>query len=220
MAEGKKEYLKIWFSDIEEASDYFDHNQKHLGEFLLNVYRSYAELPTNFSCKRVEKYFKTYQKQINYIKGQKIKGAIRFDKQEVIEPTLIGSLQHTPTHTIGDSLIPKDKREKIKDKEEGVYIEILSCFKSIMGKDLKLNESRKKLINGRISEGYGLEDFKKVIEIKHSEWSKDLKMKQYLTPETLFAGSNFTKYREQSQEIKPARTIREGASKAHNGLVY
>jgi hypothetical protein len=69
-----KEFLKIWFSDIETAHDFFDKNDKHLGEFLVNVYRSYAELPTSFRCKHVEKYFKTYQKQIDFIKKAKADG--------------------------------------------------------------------------------------------------------------------------------------------------
>ena len=47
-------------------------------------------------------------------------------------------------------------------------------------------------IEARLNEGFALEDFKKVIDKKVSEW-KGTKMEQYLRPETLF-GSKFEGY--------------------------
>ena len=54
--------------------------------------------------------------------------------------------------------------------------------------------SNRKLIKARFNEGYKLEDFIKVIDIKTNEWINDEKMKNYLQPSTLFRGSNFDKY--------------------------
>lgn len=48
-------------------------------------------------------------------------------------------------------------------------------------------------INGRIEEGYTLEQFKQVIDKKCNEWI-DTDMEKYLTPDTLFRPSNFEKY--------------------------
>lgn len=56
------------------------------------------------------------------------------------------------------------------------------------------SESNRKLIKARFNEGYKLEDFLKVIDIKTNEWINDEKMKGYLQPSTLFRGSNFDKY--------------------------
>lgn len=56
------------------------------------------------------------------------------------------------------------------------------------------SESNRKLIKARFNEGYKLEDFMKVIDIKTNEWINDDKMKNYLQPSTLFRGSNFDKY--------------------------
>lgn len=57
----------------------------------------------------------------------------------------------------------------------------------------------KELIKARYNEGFGLEDFKKVIDIKTAEWLNDNKMKQYLRPTTLF-GTKFESYLNQKQQ--------------------
>lgn len=56
------------------------------------------------------------------------------------------------------------------------------------------SESNRKLIKARFNEGYKLDDFIRVIDIKTNEWINDEKMKSYLQPSTLFRGSNFDKY--------------------------
>lgn len=53
------------------------------------------------------------------------------------------------------------------------------------------------LISARAKEGFGVDDFKKVITTKFKEWGSDQKMKQYLRPETLF-GTKFESYLNQS----------------------
>lgn len=125
------EYLKIWFDDIKDAEDFFDGNQKHLAEFLLNVYRSYAELTTNFRCKLVEKYFKTYKKQIDFIKNSKTSGKNggfqKHENQEVKKATLVGSVEGYLQGGVQESLLPKAKRVKAKrvkdksNKEENTF---------------------------------------------------------------------------------------------------
>ena len=61
------------------------------------------------------------------------------------------------------------------------------------------------LIIARINEGYSLDDFKKVVDIKTQEWKEDTKFAQYLRPETLF-GNKFESYLNQkpvSEKAKP-----------------
>ena len=120
-----KEFLKIWFSDIETAHDFFDKNDKHLGEFLVNVYRSYAELPTSFRCKHVEKYFKTYQKQIDFIKKAKADGMKAHlqetEREDFSIPTLEGGVKGVVEAPLPVTLPAKDKRikgEKVKGEKE------------------------------------------------------------------------------------------------------
>ena len=52
-------------------------------------------------------------------------------------------------------------------------------------------------IKARQREGFVLEDFKTVIDIKCDEWLSDAKMSQYIRPQTLF-GANFESYLNQS----------------------
>ena len=58
----------------------------------------------------------------------------------------------------------------------------------------------KTLINARAREGFELEDFKKVIDIKTREW-KGSDMEKYLRPETLF-GTKFEGYLNESMIVK------------------
>ena len=55
------------------------------------------------------------------------------------------------------------------------------------------SDRTRRTINARLNEGYTLDDFKKVIDIKTTQWLGDQKMEQYLRPETLF-GTKFESY--------------------------
>ena len=140
MSKDKKEFLKIWFQDIQIAEEFFDGNQKHLGEFLVNVYRSYAELPTSFSCKLVEKYFKTYSKQITFIKDCKvggIKGAEeKAKRQEVKLDTLEGVLEGEVKGELEGDLEANVKSKKL----------------NVKGKRLKENYNEEDLPKGSFQE--------------------------------------------------------------------
>jgi uncharacterized phage protein (TIGR02220 family) len=72
--------------------------------------------------------------------------------------------------------------------------EIVNYLNASTGKLFRSN-SRKTIsvIQARISEGFTLDDFKKVIDTKTAKWKYDLKMQDYLRPETLF-GTKFESY--------------------------
>ena len=50
------------------------------------------------------------------------------------------------------------------------------------------------LIRKRLEEGRTIEDFELVIKNRKDRWENDKKMKEYLSPDTLFADKNFEKY--------------------------
>lgn len=56
-------------------------------------------------------------------------------------------------------------------------------------------------IRARLAEGFNVDDFKKVIDIKTAEWLNDANMSQYLRPETLF-GTKFESYLNQKQAVR------------------
>lgn len=74
------------------------------------------------------------------------------------------------------------------------YEEIISYLNEKLGTKYKATTAKtKSVINGRVAEGFTIDDFKTVIDKKCSEWIGDEKMEKYLRPETLF-GTKFEGY--------------------------
>lgn len=98
-----------------------------------------------------------------------------------------------------DETVRKDL-EKTKHKELWIPIAYLN---QVANKRYKFVDKTKRLLLARFKEGYTLEDFKQVIDIKTAEWKDSPEFSKYLRPETLF-GSKFDGYLNQ----KP-KTIKE-----------
>lgn len=64
------------------------------------------------------------------------------------------------------------------------------------------------LIKARMNEGFTLDDFKKVIDNKVDEWSKDERMSKYLRPETLF-GTKFESYLNQQNRVRKTEPVND-----------
>lgn len=80
--------------------------------------------------------------------------------------------------------------EKTKHKELWIPIVYLN---QVANKRYKFVDKTKRLLLARFKEGYTLEDFKQVIDIKTVEWKDSPEFSKYLRPETLF-GSKFDGY--------------------------
>lgn len=87
------------------------------------------------------------------------------------------------------------ERDKERDKEyNNIYIDIVEYLNAKTNSSYRYSsEKTKRVINARLNEGFNLDDFKKVIDIKCTQWLGDEKMEQYLRPETLF-GTKFESY--------------------------
>ena len=114
-------------------------------------------------------------------------------------------LQCNTTATKGngdiDIAIDIDKGQK---PQSDVYEEIIKYLNEKTGSHFKpTSKSTQRLINGRLSENYTIEDFKYVIDVKTNEWKNNTKMSKYLTPDTLFNASKFEKYRNQQMPKQP-----------------
>lgn len=68
----------------------------------------------------------------------------------------------------------------------------IAYLNQVTEKNFQFVEKNTKLINSRLLEGYELEDFKTVVDIKFDEW-KGTEMAKYIRPETLF-GTKFDGY--------------------------
>lgn len=96
-----------------------------------------------------------------------------------------------------------DNNEK-NDKNNIMVAEIISYLNEKTGKNFKSGVAKNRdLIKARLKEGYSVEDFKKVIDIKVAEWLNDENMSKFLRPETLFS-NKFEGYLNQKpkQEVK------------------
>lgn len=108
-------------------------------------------------------------------------------------------LQCNTTATKGNGDIDIDiDIDKGQKPQSDVYGEIIKYLNEKTGSHFKpTSKSTQRLINGRLSENYTIEDFKYVIDVKTNEWKGNIKMSKYLTPDTLFNASKFEKYRNQ-----------------------
>lgn len=92
-----------------------------------------------------------------------------------------------------------DKNDK-NDKKEIHYVEIVDYLNEKCGTKYKATtEKTKSMIRARWSEGFRVDDFKRVIDNKSSEW-QGTDMQKYLRPETLF-GNKFEGYLNQGGVI-------------------
>lgn len=82
------------------------------------------------------------------------------------------------------------------------YKEIIDYLNEKTGKNYKHKAKiNQRVIKARMNEGYTLEDFKTVIDKKTAKWNDDVKMKEYLRPETLFS-TKFDRYLNEDLETK------------------
>ena len=68
----------------------------------------------------------------------------------------------------------------------------IAYLNQVTDKNFQFVEKNTKLVKYRLSEGYTLDDFKKVVDLKFDEW-KSTDMSKYIRPETLF-GNKFDGY--------------------------
>jgi uncharacterized phage protein (TIGR02220 family) len=92
------------------------------------------------------------------------------------------------------SNINKSINNKENIKENIPYDEIINYLNEKAGTKYRSQvDATRRLIRARYNDGFNLEDFKKVIDYKVSEWKEDFRMKMYLRPSTLF-GTKFENY--------------------------
>lgn len=109
---------------------------------------------------------------------------------EVILPNQVIKVTYSGNKKLPNQADTKEKKETYT--KEIIYI--VEYLNEKSEKSYK-HTSRKTqdLIRARINEGFTLDDFKKVIDTKTSQWKSDPKMNAYLRPETLF-GTKFESY--------------------------
>ena len=147
--------------------------------------------------------------------GEKLKNALSIDwsnlsnafteyvqctKDKSVQCTKDKSVQcktvnKTFTYTVNKRNIKESSDDTDLSASETIpYVEIIDYLNSKCSKRYKhSNRIAREKIRARWNEGFRLEDFKLVIDVKASEWVNDTEMNKYLRPDTLF-GSKFEIY--------------------------
>ncbi len=105
----------------------------------------------------------------------------------------------TVNNTVNNTVNKRNIKESSNDtsllaSETIPYVEIIDYLNKTCVKNYKhKNQTCREKIRARWNEGFRLDDFKRVIDIKASEWLNDENMNKYLRPDTLF-GSKFEIY--------------------------
>jgi len=112
---------------------------------------------------------------------------------------------------IGNQAVTQIRLDKISIKNKDIVLfeesvkEIISYLNTKSGTNYKSSSTRtKKFIHARLEDGFIVDNFKKVIDIKCSQWLNDEKMSIYLRPETLF-GAKFESYLNE-KEVKGSKS--------------
>ncbi len=123
---------------------------------------------------------------------------IESDEELVMEihhvPDYFDTEQKTPTPQVAPTPRPKAKKENPADLQ--IVTDVVNylnektkqAFKPTTKETIQFIRSRASL------DKWEMEDFKLVIDFKTSQWLDDEKMRQYLTPSTLFRAANAEKY--------------------------
>lgn len=102
--------------------------------------------------------------------------------------------------TEGDKLSPAITKENKSIKNNiveqlDIAHEIVNYLNDKAQKNFRATTAAtKRLINARLAEGYTLDDFKRVIDVKVKQWLNNPEMNKYLQPNTLFNPSKFEGY--------------------------
>lgn len=115
---------------------------------------------------------------------------------------------HTPTqeNLRDNNTLINNTKNNMSSSEKIPYSEIISYLNQVTNKKYKVTQKWKDLIKARWNEGQRLDDFKKVINVKSSQWLNDSNMNKYLRPQTLF-GNKFDDYLQEYREpTKPQKT--------------
>jgi uncharacterized phage protein (TIGR02220 family) len=132
--------------------------------------------------------------KFNFINSDKVFKCIEKELEGVKNKDLVKEF-HTrlirygyPIDTLSIDYGEEEEKEEKKNRSNNIIVEVIDYLNIKAEKSYKHSTKRTQtLIQARIKEGFALDDFKKVIDIKVKAWKNDSKMDMYLRPETLFS---------------------------------
>lgn len=209
------EYAHLWIHLLLKANhketELLWNNEKLIvkrGQFITSRNTLVKETGINRSkIERVLKFLKTEQQieQQNLYTSRLIT-IINYDKyqsseqenEQQVSSKRAASEQQVSTNN-------KDKKDKNEKNDKNKNKSIVEQIITHLNEKAKTNYSPKtqitvEYINGRITEGFKLEDFFHVIDVKCNDWKGDSEQERFLRPETLFCKKKFEGYLNQKKE--------------------
>jgi len=90
---------------------------------------------------------------------------------------------------------PRVQEHRENKQLEADVTDVIQELNRVTGKTFRATtDAHRKHIRGRFRDGYTKSDMYAVIQHKQADWSNDVKLKKYVTPETLFRPGNFDRY--------------------------
>ncbi|WP_423800031.1 conserved phage C-terminal domain-containing protein [Neobacillus sp. SAB-20_R2A] len=128
------------------------------------------------------------------------------------QPSVQTDLSESPDWTTEEinltQAIPENTSETTTEKKP--IVDIVDYLNAKTDANYKSGTKKtNQLIQARLREGFTVEDFKKVIDLKTAEWLDDPHMSTYLRPATLF-GTKFESYLNQKSQANPLFEKRRG----------
>jgi len=219
MANNKKSFLMhIDSLDIlddltnEQAGELFNAIRSHqIGEEIeLHGVVRIAFSPFKNQFKRDdEKYQTTCKRRAEAgSKGGKQKVANASKCKQTI-PNVADNKTKTKNKTNNDS--DNDLKDPMSCKPD--VVEIINYMNSVIGTKYKTStKSHIQNISARLSEGHSVDDLKKVIDFKYSQWGNSQEMAGFLRPSTLFQTSKFQGY------LTASKTVNSGQHRDINKI--
>lgn len=188
---------EISIRDISKETGYTEESVKKLldrFEKKLKVAR-YSKKTKELLILNWHKYNWTTSPKVKACIEKELKTVKNKDFKEFINTVCIPYIYPMHTHTQEEEEKEEEQeQEEEKEQNKKLYIDVVEYLNQKTSKNFKsTSQKTKEKIKARVNEGYTLEDFKKVINIKTSQWLNDKQMCKYLRPETLF-GNKFEGY--------------------------
>ena len=175
----------IYNSAAEWSKQFPFWSEKTIRRILKNLEETKVLLTGNYNK---AKFDKTKWYSIDYEKLRLLESADDMDKLTRGSGKDDQMLQDKLTRPIPENT------QRLSTEIKEYIVEIVNYLNITCNKNYRPNTKKTQtLIKARLAEGYTVEQFKKVIDIKKSHWFKDSKMEEYLRPETLF-GTKFESY--------------------------
>lgn len=199
MTDDKREFKGIWFP----AEVWLDERLTALEKMILmeidsldnedNCYASNEHLAKFCQCSQSKVSSAISKlKKLGYVRVKSFDG-----RKRILESCLTVSIRQTNKK---EKSAQQNLEERVleetssKEQEHIPFSEIIDYLNEKAGTRYRASTSKtREHIRARWREGYTLDDFRRVIDVKVADWLGDEKMERYLCPDTLF-GTKFEKY--------------------------